>query len=157
MNRARFLFIPTEGGTAAQLAEFSAVPTNTSDFYISPDGSKVIYLSGQSNDLEIHVIDASTADKAYLKVPMGQMGILGWSPDSKNIIFWRDSPSQLWRLDELSSQALGDVAFTGGLIWVDGNNYFYQSQTELRYFSTGQPSQGMDVGFTGSLDIFYLK
>ena len=157
MNMARFLFIPAEGGTAAQLAEFSAVPTNISDFYISPDGLKVLYLRGQSNDMEIHVIDAGTADKAYPKVPMGQMGILGWSPDSKNMIIWRDSPAQLWRLDELSSQALGDVAFTGGLIWVDDNNYFYQSQSELRYFSSGKPSQVLDVGFTGSLDIFYMN
>jgi hypothetical protein len=157
MNKARFLFIPAEGGKAAQLAEFSSVPTNMSDYYISPDGSKVLYLRGQSNDLELHVIDASTTDKVYLKVPMGQMGILGWSPDSKNMIFWRDSSAQLWRLDEISSQALGDVAFTGGLLWVDDNNYFYQSQTELRYFSTGIPSQVLDVGFTGGLDIFYMK
>ena len=157
MNPARFLFITAEGGTAAQLAEFSAVPTNISDFYISPDGSKVLYLRGQSNELEIHVIDASTADKAYLKLPMGQMGISGWSPDSKNMIFWRDTPSNLWYFDGVSIQSLGDVVFTDGLLWVDNTNYFFQSQMELRYFSFGKPSQILDEGFTGGMDILFMK
>jgi len=148
---ARLMFILAAGGQPAQLAEFLAVPIG--ETYIAPDGSKVLYLKARGNDLELHVIDASTADKTYFAYAREKIGLLGWTPDSKNMLFWVDNPRQAWIAIGDQRTPLSDVTYAAGVTWVDPNTYLFLNESELRLRIAGQPSQVIDTGVTGSFDI----
>lgn len=165
---ARFMFILAAGGQPAQLAEFPAVPLSVSDTYIAPDGSKLTYLKEMGGDLELHVIDASTADKAYFAYAREKFGLLGWTPDSKNMLFWIDDPRRGWIAAGDNRSPLSDVTYAASVTWVDENTYLFLNETELRLrtlVSTrlrqsttgGQPSLIIDTGVTGSFDAISIR
>ncbi len=151
----RFMFIPVDGSQAAQLAEFVAGPAFANRPYISPDGSKVLYVKQQGANLELHVIDAGTADRAYFWYPARNFGILGWAPDSIGVIYWVDDTRRTW-LGSLDNPAvpLSDVGFADRVTWLDTKSYLFINENELRIRSIGQPSVLIDSGVKGELDVW---
>ncbi len=149
---ARFLFITASGGQPAQLAEFPAAPPSISETYIAPDGSKLMYLKEQGSNLELHVIDASTAEKTYFGYAREKFGILGWTPDSQKMLFWIDDPRRVWMAADDNKSPLSDVTYAVGVTWVDVDTYLFLNESELRLRRLGQPSQVIDTGVTGSFD-----
>jgi hypothetical protein len=153
----RFLFVMSAGGTPAQLAEFPAAPASVSDTFIAPDGSKLTYLKDRGGDLELHVIDASTADKTYFAYPRDKFGLLGWTPDSKNLLFWIDDPRQAWIAAGDQRFPLSDVAYASQVTWIDAETYLFLNESELRLRRMGQPSQVLDTEVTGSFDAVAIR
>jgi len=149
---ARFMFIMAAGGTPAQLAEIHSAALTTSSLFIAPDGSRVLYLKELDGSLEMHVIDAGTADRAYIKKERGKIGILGWAPDSKKMIFWQDAPGQVWAFAGETSSLLSDTVVTTNVTWINANSFLFISNSELRLMTTGQPSQLIDTGVAGGFD-----
>jgi hypothetical protein len=157
MNRpsdpARFYYISADGGPAAQLAEFVAWPAFQDRPYISPDGSKVLYVKPQGANIELHVIDASTADQMYFWHAANSFGLRGWAPDSVGVVYWIDDTRRTW----LGSQAgtavpLSDVTFADNVTWVGANRYLFMNESELRIRSLGHPSIVIDTGVDGGFD-----
>lgn len=143
---ARLMFVMADGAPAAQLAEFPAASPALSDIFIAPDGSKVVYLRDQGDTLELHVIDASTADNAYFSHPRGKFGLLGWTPDSQGLLYWLDDPRSAWLYSADAQVTLSDVAFAEELSWVGQNEYLFISDGELRLRRMGQTGQMIDNG-----------
>jgi dipeptidyl aminopeptidase/acylaminoacyl peptidase len=154
---ARFMFIMAAGGQPAQLAQFSAAPPSVSDTYLAPDGSKLIYLKEQGGNLELHVIDASTADKTYFAYAREKFGLLGWTPDSKNILFWIDDPRSAWMSAGDTQSPLSDVSYAANVTWVDATTYLFLNESELRLRTMGQPSQVVDTGVSGEFDAILVR
>jgi len=120
-----------------------------SDVYIAPDGSKVLYLRAKGESLELHVIDASTADSSYFEHAAGKLGLLGWTPDSQGLLYWLDDPRSAWFSNGNSQTALSDAAFAEHLRWISQELYLFVSQGGLRLRRLGQPSQLIDSGVAG--------
>jgi hypothetical protein len=151
-NPTRFMFIMSTGGQPAQLAEFKAVAPSVSDTYIAPDGSKLMYLKQQHDNLELHIIDASTADKSYFAYAHAKFGILGWTPDSKNVLFWVEDPEQTWVNSDNVRRPLGDVTYASNVTWVNESSFLFLNKSELRLRTLGRPSQVIDSGVSSSFD-----
>jgi hypothetical protein len=150
---ARFYYIFADGGEPAQLAEFIAVPAIESQPSISPDGSKVLYAKMQGSDLELHVIDASTADQMYFSYAADRFGILGWTPDSKQVIYWIDDRRCPWSSSPNSPAVpLSDVTFADQVTWVNAGRFLFLNESELRIRVFDQPSILIDKDVTGGFD-----
>jgi dipeptidyl aminopeptidase/acylaminoacyl peptidase len=149
---ARFMFIMAAGGTPAQLAELHSAALTISNVFIAPDGSRVLYLKELDGSLEMHVIDAGTADRAYVKKERGKIGILGWAPDSKNMLFWQDEPGRVWTTTGETSSLLSDAAVTTNIAWLNASSFLFTGNSELRLMTSGQSSQVIDTGVAGGFD-----
>ncbi len=152
----RFYFVPAAGGEAAKLAEFLAAPVFQAGVFISPDGTKVLYGKEQGGNLELRVIDASTADKMVFWLPRDKFGLRGWTPDSRGILYWRDDTRRAWLLAaDGQTLPLSDVAYADSVTWVDASRYLFVNETELRLRSLGQTVL-IDAGFGGEFDFVLL-
>jgi Tol biopolymer transport system component len=151
----RFMFIPADGGPAAKLAEFVASPAFANRPVISPDGAKVLYTKAQGANLELHIIDASTADQMYFSRAANKFGILGWAPDSTHIVYWMDDSRRTWLgpQDNLAVP-LSDVTFAEHVTWIDPERYLFINKTELRLRILGQPSILIDSNLNLSENAF---
>lgn len=153
---ARFIFISAKGGPSAQLAELQAVPVSESNYFISPDGSRVLYLKKKGDELEVHVIDASTADRAYLTKPTGKIGIIGWSPDSRYMLIWLDNPGSIWASNGADIVALSDVVGAADIKWIGVKAYLLLTASELRIRAWEQPSILIDSNVEMGFDATFL-
>jgi hypothetical protein len=151
----RFMFILADGGPAAKLAEFVASPAFASRPVISPDGAKVLYTKAQGANLELHIIDASTADQMYFSRAANKFGILGWTPDSTHIVYWLDDSHRAWLgpQDNLAVP-LSDVTFAEHVTWIDSQRYLFINGLELRLRILGQPSILIDSNLNLSENAF---
>ncbi len=85
--RGEVFNVPRNHGAVYNLTESSGA--RDKDPAWSPDGEKVAYLSDQSGEYEIHIIDAKGKEKA-VKLTNHEKGYrhtLRWSPDGKKIAF----------------------------------------------------------------------
>lgn len=143
--RTRFYYISADGEQTAQLAEFVAAPPGQSQPYISPDVSKVLYTKPQGTNLELHIIDASTTDHMYLSYNATSMGLLGWTPDSEQVMYWIDDKRRAWFASPSQEQALlGDVDFAENITWIDSRRYLFLNELELRLRIMNEPSIVID-------------
>lgn len=153
----RFMFIPADGGQAAQLAEFVASPAFANPPVISPDGAKVLYTKAQGANLELHIIDASTADQMYFRHAADTFGILGWASDSIHVVYWLDDSRRAWLgPQENDAIPLSDVTFAANIAWVDSQRYLFLNESELRLRRLGQPSILIDDNLSESAFDFTL-
>ena len=155
---ALYIFIPAAGGKTAQLAEFNPVLSTGNELFISPDGSKVLYLKAQADNLEMHVVDASTADRTYLRKPAGKIGILGWGPDSINMVFWADEAQYVYFSNGMAVSRLAEKNNTPitGLLWLNPNLCVVVSGSNLVQVVPGQSAQIIDSGVAGQFDAISL-
>lgn len=149
-GHARFMFISMNGLIAAKLAEFDMSPAAANRSFIAPDGSKVLYIKPHGNDVELHTIDAGTADQAYFSHSPKGFGLLGWAADSSHFLYWLDDPHQVL-LGPGEPVALVDVPTAAGVVWVDKQSFLFVHQTELRFRILGQPSVVLDDGLNESV------
>lgn len=128
---ARFYYVPLGGGPA-RLAEFVTAPVWEGFPYIAPNGAQVLYLRRVGDNAELHVIDASTADRLVISAPT--LGLLGWNPNSREFVYYTDLPATA-RLSspEAVTAPLGDgsVRF-GDLRWLNDDDYLFISDQALK-------------------------
>jgi hypothetical protein len=138
---SRFLYVSPTGAFSAQLAEFPAAPVRVSRPLIAPDGSKVTYVTQTNAALDIHVIDASTADLTVAAHPnSGLIGLWAWSPDSKRFAYWTSDPANLLLTGiNLPSASLVDASAPYSLRWVNTDRFLYFRDGELRLGQVGTP------------------
>jgi hypothetical protein len=143
---ARFMFISSDGAIVAKLAEFNASPFFVGHPFISPDGSRVLYTKMHGTGLELHVIDAGTADKTYFSHAADAFKIFGWAPDSRNFLCEMDGAT--WLVSQAGSLTeLSDVSDVEKLVWVDAQHFlFIAHDSSLRYRSLSQPGVVLDDG-----------
>ena len=156
---ALFIFIPAAGGKMAQLADFTPVSTSISDVYLSADASKILYLKQQLDNLEMHVVDASTADRTYLRKPDGKIGLLGWAPDSINMLFWVDEPRYVYISDGIKVTRLSEHIKAGvtSILWVDARRCLVLSGSSLLLVLPGQTDQQIDSGVDAYFDALLVQ
>jgi hypothetical protein len=87
-----------------------------------------------------------------IKKIRGEIGILGWSPDSSNMIFWLDQPQQIWLSNGDASSVLNDGNLAENIIWLDPNSILFLSDDQLIFTVIGQGSQIIATGVTGSFN-----
>ena len=149
----RLMFFGTDAGKPAQIAEFSVELANIGSYKISPDASAVLYLKSIGNNLEIHVIDASTTDRPYTTAHReGHIGIIGWSPNSKNIIYWLNKSDDVWISSTTINSVLSDVGGAQNIKWQNPNTFIFLFQSDLRIMTLGQPSKILVTGVSGEYD-----
>lgn len=153
--KTRFMFISVDGVIVAKLAEFAASPVTANPDswpFISHDGAKVLYTKLHDASLELHIIDAGTADQMFFSHDASTFGVLGWTPDSAHVFYWLGDQSQLWLGPQPSDAiALSDVAGISNLAWVNAQSYLFVTNTSQLYFRTlGQPSILLDDDLAGS-------
>lgn len=128
---ARFYYVPLSGGPA-RLAEFVTAPVWEGFPYVAPNGSQVVYLKRVGDNAELHVIDASTADRLVVSAPT--LGLMGWNPNSREFVYYTDNPSTA-RLSspEAVIAPMGDGApqmVTLG--WLNPDEYLFVSADALK-------------------------
>lgn len=138
----RFYYVPVSGD-AARLAEFVAAPVWEGFPYIAPNGAGVLYPKRVGDVIEIHVIDASTADRLYTSAP--GLSTLGWNPNSRDFAYRGGDPASAW-LAQIGSPAvaLNDAGMFRGPSWLDESRFLFQSGGELRLRRLPDPSLLLD-------------
>jgi len=137
---ARFMFISSDGAIVAKLAEFNALSTFANHPFMTPDGSRVLYTKAHGADLEVHVIDAGTADKTYFSHAAADFQILGWAPDSRSFLCAMDGSTWLVPPGGVVTNLL-DVPNAGKLVWVDAQRFLFVARdSSLHFGKLSQPS-----------------
>ncbi|MEW5940709.1 MAG: hypothetical protein AB1750_13655 [Chloroflexota bacterium] len=158
-QKSRFLYVAADGSFTAQLAEFNMADLRVSQPLIAPNGSKVAYVTQNGSTLEVHVIDASTADlivASHLNAPL--IGLWAWSPDSARFAYHTGDPSRLLLagLNLPSTPLLVDAIAPYSLAWVDANRFLYIANGELRVGQFGNPTLAViATGFSNTQDTRY--
>ncbi len=140
-QKSRFLYVNAASPITAQLAEFNGASVRVSKPLISPDGSKVAYTVQNGTTLDVHVIDASTADMTVASHPnAGLIGLWAWSPDSEHFAYWMSDPAlPLTAGPNLPSAPLVDSISPYSLTWVTADAFLYFRDGELRLGQIGNP------------------
>lgn len=142
-QKARFLYVAADGSFSAQLAEFVPADIRLSQPLIAPNGSKVAYATQKDTTLEVHVIDASTADVMVASHPDAlDLRLWAWSPDSTRFVYWIANPAlPLTAGINLASSPIVDSLTGYSLTWVDTNRFLYiTTDGELRLGAVGNPN-----------------
>jgi dipeptidyl aminopeptidase/acylaminoacyl peptidase len=140
-QKSRFLYIAADGSFNAQLADFPAASVRISKPLIAPDGSKVAYVTQKDSTLDIHVIDASTADTIVAShSDAGLINLWAWSPDSARFAYFTADVSRpLLTGINLPSTPLMDALVPYSLTWVSADKFLYFRDGELRLGQVGNP------------------
>lgn len=145
-TKSRFLYISSDGAIQAQLAEFASEGPDISQPVISPDGTKVAYVTKRDTTYELHIIDAATIDTiiaSYDNPPMFEL--YGWSPDSKRVTFSISDPLFVFAAGiGLPPALLTESAAPDSLRWVDADHFIFFREGRLL------------VGQVGSSQIFEI-
>jgi len=112
-----------------------------------------LYLGDKGDDQSLHVIDISTADKVYVSRARGRIGIVGWTPDSKNILFWLDDRHNILIFNSEKQVRLSNTAITGQVIWLDPVTYIFETDSELRIASVDGSSSLIDLQVESRFDV----
>ena len=155
---SRFMFVPADGSRAAQLAEFVSAPAAADPPRISPDGSRVFYARPRGGELELHIIDASTADQNFFSYDADKIGILDWAPDSLHVLYWQEDTRRAY-LGAPNTQGtpLSDGANAEKVRWIDATQYLYLDGLDLRLRSLGQPSLLIAASVAEGFDVVSLR
>ena len=140
-QKSRFLYVGAAGGVTAQLAEFTAVDVRVSKPLIAPNGSKVAYVVQNGTTLDVHVIDASTADMTVASHPSASLiGLWAWSPTSDRFAYWTTDPAIMQTAGlNLPPASLLDALAPYSLTWVNTDTFLYFRDGELRLGQIGNP------------------
>ena len=158
-QKARFLYVAADGSFTAQLAEFATADIRISQPLIAPNGSKVAYAVQNEKTLELHVIDASTADVIIASHPDAlDLRPWAWSLDSSHVVYWTGNPAlpMVAGINIPSAPAVDSL--TGySLTWVDASRFLYiTTDGELRLGAVGNPTLLVVAsGFTFGQDARY--
>lgn len=98
MNKTTIVFayagdlwsVPRTGGEAIRLTTGAGIEDNP---VFSPDGTKVAFRGEYDGNIDVYVIDAGGGVPKRLTWHPGPDIPVGWTPDSKNILFWSNRAS----------------------------------------------------------------
>jgi hypothetical protein len=154
----RFMFVPADGSRAAQLAEFISTPAFANPPRISPDGARVLYARPNGADLELHIIDASTADRAFFSCAADQCGVLGWAPDSLHVVYWLDDKRRAYLgSSDVQGIPLSDTTYAEQVTWLDTAHYLFLDGADLRIGILGQPGLLIDTADPDGFDFALMQ
>jgi hypothetical protein len=156
VRKNKYYFIPVEGAFSAQLAEFETVPVEISAPIISPDGLKVAYVRQTATTLELHVIEASTADTMIASYEGAPFLVLwSWSPDSKRVTFSNAHPVLVLSAGiGIPPSPLTESITPNSLRWVSADHFIFFREGELLIGETNN-SETISIasGFSNQTDI----
>ncbi len=137
-GKSKYLFVSSEGNFSAQLAEYEGLIPPV----ISPDGLKVAYVNQTATSLDLHVIEASTADTiiaSYQGAPF--LFPWDWSPDSKQITFSNAHPVLLLTAGiGIPPSPLTESVTPYSLRWVSADRFLFFREGELLLGQVGNPN-----------------
>ncbi len=136
-------------GPAAVLDTFVAVPAFASRPFLSPDGSKVLYLKEIGGDNNIQVRDVNGLETGYTFAASGQIGVVNWSPDSTRFVYWLPTPATTYfgAIGVIASSVSDITPNASDVRWIDSNRLiFIGDSAELRYRPTDGMSNLIDSG-----------
>jgi tricorn protease len=100
--------VPKGGGTARNLTHGAGVATMP---VFSPDGSQLAFTMEVNSNLDVYVLGADRANPRRLTFHPGADTVLGWSPDSQNVLFRSPRSSYSFKFQRLYTvPALGGAA-----------------------------------------------
>lgn len=142
---ARWWYVPLEG-SPAQLAAFVTAPVWVSFPRLAPDGTRAVYVRGfDSSPLELHLVDASTADALVASYAGQVFGAGPWSPDGNYLTFWQDDVRNVfYTAPGTTPQSISDAGLANFITWVDGNTVLFKAGSELRLRRLGSASLVID-------------
>lgn len=144
---SRYYYVPLTG-SAAQLAEFVAVPVWESFARIAPNGASVAYVRQEGSSQSVHVIDMSTADRTLQTD--GRLYIENWNPDSRHVVFYNpDAAADVYAqaADEPPLPLNDSPAGWDTLRWVSERRFLVRTSAgELRLREVTAPSLVLDTG-----------
>jgi hypothetical protein len=132
-EKGKYLFVSADGTFSAQLAEYSGVSVDSCPPIISPDGIKVAYVNQTAASLDLHVIEASTADTIIASYPGAPLLFpWSWSPDSKRVTFSNATPVLLLTAGiGLPPSPLTESVTPFSLRWVSVDRFIFFREGEL--------------------------
>ena len=148
LARQDYWFITKAGQTQLKTFFFSWLFDPT---YISPEGSQVAYLVSSGKSTTLHTVNLQGVDNPYISFPEGEIGFMGWNPDSTRIVFWlmndaiprlaqpNDFPlpllteqASLYALDDGTGTAIPNpVPVINGLRWMDNTTFLFEGNAGL--------------------------
>ena len=95
-SRGEIFTVPTKKGSIRNLTNSTGANDHTPAW--SPDGSKIAYLSDQSGEYQLALVDQKgTSKPTYVSLPGNTYYYnVAWSPDSKKILFWDKKMALYW-------------------------------------------------------------
>jgi hypothetical protein len=132
-EKGKYLFVSADGTFSAQLAEYSGVSVDSCPPIISPDGLKVAYVNQTATSLDLHIIEASTADTIIASYPGAPLLFpWSWSPDSKRVTFSNATPVLLLTAGiGLPPSPLTESVTPFSLRWVSVDRFIFFREGEL--------------------------
>lgn len=132
-GKFRFLYIAATGSFSAQLSEFTAAPVEISAPLISPDGLKVAYVYQTATSFDLHMTEASNTDTIIASYPgASHLDLLGWSPDSKRVVFSNSTPASLLTAGiGIPATPLAESISPASLRWIDAERFIFFRQGNL--------------------------
>ena len=102
-SRGDVLTVPTKKGSIRNLTNSTGANDHTPAW--SPDGANIAYLTDQSGEYQLALVDQKGTKKpTYVSLPGNTFyNNLTWSPDSKKILFW-DKKMVLYWMDVSSKK-----------------------------------------------------
>lgn len=151
-------FVPVAGDPVKQMSYAGPYGTN-----LSPDGRKVVYIYGQLEPIDVHVVAADGQDKTYNSYSSQSyvnLGVMGWTPDSKRFLLnlSKDGRLAIPYLCAVGERPmkLTDTDYANSVSWVDSDRFLFVSGGTLRLQRVGEPSRLVDTVDASLYDYTYI-
>ncbi|HSD45440.1 MAG TPA: M28 family peptidase [Pyrinomonadaceae bacterium] len=108
--------------------------------WVSPDGSRIAFISERTGNDDVFVINADGSGELQLTNTADREGLAGWSPDSKRVVFavFKNDATTLYEvdLDTKSQRQLAIIPGRSPVLSPDGKQVVYWSGdwTSMRVF-----------------------
>jgi putative hemolysin len=131
---------------------------------LSPDGRQVVYLYAQHESVDVHAVAPDGKDttyNAYSSQSYINLGIMGWTPDSKRFLLnlskdGRLAVPYLCAVDEQPVK-LTDTEYANSVTYVDAERFLFVSGDTLRLQRVGEPSRPVDAVNSSAFDYTTIR
>jgi hypothetical protein len=124
----------------------------------------VVYLNYQREPIEVHVISADGKDTIFgsYASPPGDLGFMGWAPDSKHFLLdlSKDGRLQVPYLCAVGEQPINltDTDDAHAVVWIDAQRVLFASHgIALHLQRVGAPSTLLDANASSWFDYTYVN
>jgi hypothetical protein len=153
-------FIPVAGDPVKQMSYAGTYGAN-----LSPDGRKVVYLYGQHEPIDVHVVAPDGKDtiySSYSSQSYANLGIMGWTPDSKRFLLnlSKDGRFSIPYLCAVGEQPvrLTDTDDAHSIVWIDAQRMLFVSHGKALHLQrVGVPSILLEADASSWFDYTYIN
>ena len=87
------------------------------------------------------------------------MGLIGWEPDSTNMLFWVNDPRYVYFTDGVKVTRLSETitASVDNILWLDMEHCLVISDSNLLFVVPGQLAKMIDHGAAKLFDGLFLR